>query len=400
MKTVAVIAEFNPFHTGHAHLFREIRARLGADTVIIVIMSGAFVQRGEPALFDKWQRARWAVLGGADAVFELPAVFALSSAAGFARGGAALAAGLGCQYLSCGVESGSAEDFLALARGAASLPPPERRQKNKTAGRSLTDALREAMPEKAVLLEQPNALLAFEYARALLSQPQSPAFLTVPRCGRHDAENLGQAFASASALRRAMTQAPDAAENYIPYIVPENRDSLKDCLACGAYTDYRRYEDFAACQSRLLTPEALRRLPAFTEGLENRWHRVFAEACTYGEALAAIKTKRYAYSRLCRMGAYTLLQPTRALMDESYEKGPQYARLLALNGRGAAFLHGQETFPVISKVRRDAKTLSPLGKAQLALDLRAGDLQSFCCKSATYRQGRQDYYHSPLFLAP
>lgn len=401
METVAVIAEFNPFHTGHAHLLREIRAHLGKETAIAVIMSGAFVQRGEPAIFDKWQRAAWAVRSGADAVVELPAVYALSSAAGFAFGGVSLASHLGCTYLACGVERGTADDFLALARCAAALPKGHPAQQQGTAGQALSAALSEAMPEKASLLREPNALLAFEYAKAITTLSRPLTFLTLPRRGRHDAAELGSVFASASALRRVMTSSPDKSYLYIPYIPPENRVSLNACLERGAFTDYRRYEDFAACQGRLLTPVQLKALPAFTEGLENRWHRVFAEACTYGEALAAIKTKRYAYSRLCRMGAYTLLQPTRTLMDQSYEEGPQYARLLALNGRGAAFLHEKRgTFPVISKVRRDIKRLSPLGRNQLALDFRASDLQSLCFTAESARQGRQDFYHSPLFLAP
>ena len=102
MEAVAIIAEFNPFHTGHAYLIRQVRRLSGTDAAIVVIMSGAFVQRGEPAFFDKWHRAAWAIEGGADAVIELPAVYALSSASGFALGGVTLAARLGCQSLACG----------------------------------------------------------------------------------------------------------------------------------------------------------------------------------------------------------------------------------------------------------------------------------------------------------
>ena len=95
MKSIAIIAEFNPFHTGHAHLISQVRQAAGPDAAIVIIMSGAFVQRGEPAFFDKWHRAVWAIKGGADVVIELPAVYALSSAAGFATGGVTLASRLG-----------------------------------------------------------------------------------------------------------------------------------------------------------------------------------------------------------------------------------------------------------------------------------------------------------------
>lgn len=146
MEAIAVIAEFNPFHTGHAYLLSEIRRQNPPDTAVIVILSGAFVQRGEPALFDKWHRARWAVRSGADAVFELPAVYALSSAEGFASGGIRLAYRLGCASLVCGVEEGTAADFLRLGKTALSLSYDES-TKTATAGRNQTDDLAKALPE-------------------------------------------------------------------------------------------------------------------------------------------------------------------------------------------------------------------------------------------------------------
>lgn len=397
MEAVAIIAEFNPFHTGHAYLIRQVRRLSGTDAAIVVIMSGAFVQRGEPAFFDKWHRAAWAIEGGADAVIELPAVYALSSASGFALGGVTLAARLGCQSLACGVEAGTAEDFLSLARRADTLEIGPETAKKGSAGQARTDALMAAAPDEARLLEQPNALLAFEYAKALLNQDRPLAFCPFPRQGHHGDTELGPAFASATALRQAMRDSGAAACR--PYLPSASLTDVEDQLAQGAFTDDNRYGDFIASQNRLLTPDQLRCLPAFTEGLENRWHRAFMENGSYAQALKAIKTRRYAYSRLCRMGAYTLLQPSRDLMDRSYEAGPQYARLLALNGRGAAFLKGVKgQFPVVTRVRSDAPGLSPLGQEQLKLDLKASDIQSFCFAKEDQRKGHQDYYHSPLFL--
>lgn len=399
MESLAIIAEFNPFHTGHAHLIRQVRQAGGPEAAIVIIMSGAFVQRGEPAFFDKWHRAAWAIDGGADVVIELPAVYALSSAAGFAQGGVTLAARLGCQTIACGVEAGTAADFLSLARRAEGLTACLKAAKKSSAGQQLTDALMTAAPDEARLLQQPNALLAFEYARAILKQERPLAFLPLPRQGRHGDTGLGAAFASASALRQAM-QCSGTAAACRPYLTAASLAGAEGQLAQGAFTDYGRYGDFVASQNRLLTPDQLRSLPAFTEGLENRWHRAFMESGSYDQALRTIKTRRYAYSRLCRMGAYTLLQPSRALMDRSYEAGPQYARLLALNSRGAAFLKGAKgQLPVVTKVRSSAPGLSPLGQEQLKLDLKASDIQSFCFSKEDQRKGHQDYYHSPFFLS-
>ena len=392
MKRIAVIAEFNPFHTGHAWLLSQVRQQAGPQSLIVVIMSGSFVQRGEPALFDKWHRAAWAVEGGADLVFELPAVYSLSSADGFALGGVWLASRLGCSHLACGVERGTADDFYALARAAQDIRPCRGRE---TAGRRQTIALASRIREQtASLLDQPNALLAASYAKAIVQQDLSLQFWPILRQGSHHDPSLAHSFASASALRQDIIQT-GRCQHLHRYLTPQAREDMAALLSQGAYTDYDRYGDFILFQNRLLTPEMLRQLPAFNEGLENRWHRCMQASVTYKEALAAIKTRRYAYSRLCRMGAYTLLSPGRSLMDQSYQLGPQYARLLALSQKVSPYIKEiKKELPVITRITA-ADSLSPLGRKQLALDLRCTDMQYYCFHGTQARVSRQDYYQSP-----
>lgn len=391
MKRIAIIAEFNPFHTGHAWLLSQVRQQAGPRSLIMVIMSGSFVQRGEPALFDKWHRAAWAIQGGADMVFELPSVYSLSSADGFARGGVVLASRLGCTHLACGVEKGTAADFYALARAAQEVRP---RTGRETAGRMQTQAIASQMPETASLLEEPNALLAAAYVKVIVQQGLSLQFWPVRRQGSHDDPSLLQSFASASALRRELLQS-GSSRHLSRYLTPETMEDIDALLSRGACTDYDRYGDFILLQNRLLTPDALRKLPAFNEGLENRWHRCMQESVTYKDALAAIKTRRYAYSRLCRMGACTLLSPSRHLMDQSYEQGPQYARLLALSRNASPYIKEiKKRLPVITRITA-AGSLSALGRGQLALDLRCTDIQHYCFCSTQARLSRQDYYQPP-----
>lgn len=392
MKRIAVIAEFNPFHTGHAWLLSQVRQQAGSQSLIVVIMSGSFVQRGEPALFDKWHRAAWAVESGADLVFELPAVYSLSSADGFALGGVWLASRLGCSHLACGVERGTADDFYALARAAQDIRLCRGRE---TAGRQQTMAVAARIPEQtASLLDQPNALLAASYAKAIVQQDLSLQFWPILRQGSHHDPSLAHSFASASALRQDIIQT-GRCQHLHRYLTPQAREDMAALLSQGAYTDYDRYGDFILFQNRLLTPEMLRQLPAFNEGLENRWHRCMQDSVTYKEALAAIKTRRYAYSRLCRMGAYTLLSPGRSLMDQSYQLGPQYARLLALSQKVSPYIKEiKKELPVITRITA-ADSLSPLGRKQLALDLRCTDMQYYCFHGTQARLSRQDYYQSP-----
>lgn len=392
MKRIAVIAEFNPFHTGHAWLLSQVRQQAGPQSLIVVIMSGSFVQRGEPALFDKWHRAAWAVEGGADLVFELPAVYSLSSADGFALGGVWLASRLGCSHLACGVERGTADDFYALARAAQDIRLCRGRE---TAGRQQTMAVAARIPEQtALLLDQPNALLAASYVKAIVQQDLSLQFWPILRQGSHHDPSLAHSFASASALRQDIIQT-GRCQHLHHYLTPQAREDMAALLSQGAYIDYDRYGDFILLRNRLLTPEMLRQLPAFNEGLENRWHRCMQESVTYKEALAAIKTRRYAYSRLCRMGAYTLLSPGRSLMDQSYQLGPQYARLLALSQKVSPYIKEiKKELPVITRITA-ADSLSPLGRKQLALDLRCTDMQYYCFHGTQARLSRQDYYQSP-----
>ena len=338
MESLAIIAEFNPFHTGHARLIHQVRQAAGPEAAIVIIMSGAFVQRGEPAFFDKWHRAAWAIDGGADVVIELPAVYALSSAAGFAQGGVTLAARLGCQALACGVEGGTAADFLSLARRAEGLTACLKAAKKSSAGQQLTDALMAAAPDEARLLQQPNALLAFEYARAMLKQEQPLAFLPLPRQGRHGDTGLGAAFASASALRRELLQS-GSLRHLRRYLTPEAVEDIDALLSRGAYADYDRYGDFILLQNRLLTPDALCRLPAFNEG-----------------------------------------------------------RLLAPSRNAAPYIKEiKNRLPVITRITA-AGSLSPLGREQLALDLRCTDMQYYCFFSTQARLSRQDYYQPPQIV--
>ena len=171
MKAVGIVAEYNPFHSGHRYQIRKIREIFGAETPIAAVMSGDFVQRGEAASYDKFTRAEAAVRGGVSLVIELPLPWSLSSAESFARGGVGLLGAAGViDALSFGSESG---DLSALEKTAAVLDTPEFAEALK---RELTGgtpfaaararAARALLGESAAVLDTPNDLLAVEYIRA------------------------------------------------------------------------------------------------------------------------------------------------------------------------------------------------------------------------------------------
>lgn len=397
-EAIAIIAEFNPFHQGHAALIEAVRQHHG-NVPIVVLMSGSFVQRGQPALFDKWRRAHWAVVGGADLVIELPSAFALSGAEGFANGGVRLAAALGCSGLACGVEQGQAGDFLDLARSALSQPLREyialARQEGRPYGTALTQALAEALPQKAHLLYAPNSLLALEYAKAILTWAPQLQLETVRRDSRHDGQDCNGSF-----LRRKVGESAPFAE-YGTYIPPALQPDFLQALDDGAYTDYERYHDLILYEGRKQSVEELSRLAAFREGIEHRWHEAIGAAADWTRGCKGVKTRRYPYSRLNRMAAYTVLGITQAAMSTWLREGPQYGRMLALNSRGSQFLHErrkQAACTLITKITKAGGTLTPSAQAMLSLDVLATDIQYLCMHHKEQRLARQDYYRSPLVV--
>lgn len=197
MKVVGIIAEYNPFHRGHEYQIRYVRETLGADYVIVA-MSGDFVQRGAPALMEKYLRAEMALLGGADLVLELPIQVSTASAEGFAAGGVSLLDGLGCVDELCfGSECGDTEILMETARILVAEPPVYRDflQKNLRDGMSFplarSRALTSYVAKSAIsdvssgdghfifpeqmdsILSSPNNILGIEYCKALLRQNSS-----------------------------------------------------------------------------------------------------------------------------------------------------------------------------------------------------------------------------------
>ena len=209
MKIAGIVAEYNPFHKGHAWHVQKTRQVTGCD-YIVACMAGHFTQRGEPTPWSKWARARMALACGVDAVFELPVLFAVRTADAFARGGVAILGGLGCDALSFGSEA-----EIDLLRGMADLRKhepeqlSERVRQNLEAGMSHARARGEAVAEALGVafgdVNRPNAILAAEYIRAIDEQGFDMRPVAVKRVGDYHGGDL-DGFASASAIREALNR--------------------------------------------------------------------------------------------------------------------------------------------------------------------------------------------------
>jgi len=383
MKIAGIIAEYNPFHSGHAYHIQKTREITGCDYVV-VCMSGNFVQRGEAACMDKWKRAEMALKCGADAVFELPALFALRTADAFARGGAAVLDGVGCDYLCFGSETADIE-YLKRAAEIRENEPEALSERVKAAlseGKSHARALGEATAEylgmPADALNAPNATLGVEYIRAirLLDSKMQPVAVE-RRGGYHDEDMKNGGFASASAIRKAL-QAGDteAAKAGVPENVREYISGM----------DMHAPDDILLHTLRGMTPEAIAALPDVNEGLENRVFKCAQTAASVEELVSGIKCKRYTQLRLMRLCAHAMLGLTRDLAER--HPLPEYARLIGMRSDAA---------PLLKEIGRRAKMEVVSDAAKLReneifrLECRATDLRALMCGGAEERKAGQEF---------
>lgn len=348
MKIAGIIAEYNPFHKGHAYHIRRTREITGCDCVV-VCMDGHFTQRGEPACMSKWMRAKMALACGADAVVELPTLYAVRTADVFARGGVAILGGLGADYLSFGSES----DDLNLLERLADLRDNEpeavtaRIRECLDAGMSHAKARGLAAGEylgvDPELLNRPNLILATEYIRAIRAGNYAMQPFAVPRVGGYHDETL-EGFASASAIRAAVSRGEtEAALSCLP----------EEVRAFVAFDRMHPMDDVLMYKLRSMTMEDLAKLPDVREGLESRLYRLCRETGTAAGLLENLKCKRYTHARLSRLLAHALLDMTQNLVDS--HPAPEYARIIAMREDAGPLLKelsSRSTIPVVSNARQ------------------------------------------------
>ena len=327
---VGIVCEYNPFHLGHQKQIDSIREKFGANTGIICAMSGNYVQRGHPAVFDKTIRAEAAIRCGADLVVELPVTTSLSSAEGFAAGGVAVLSRL-CDGLCFGAETADLRQLLGTAEALLSEDFPKLLRRELDTGRSFP-AARQAALEKmglpGAILESPNNILAVEYCKAILRQSSPMQPLPIFREGSYHAKEADFENPSATSLRIRLQNGLEISE-YLPE--PAGR------VFAGAPI-HTLEAGQRAVLSRLRTMEdaEFEALPFGSEGL---WRKLMRESRTQAtlEAIAAaVKSKRYTRSRIDRMILCAFL----GITAQTLEAAIPYVRVLAFNDRGREILSG------------------------------------------------------------
>lgn len=342
MITVGVIAEFNPFHKGHAYLFEQARALTGADRVIVV-MSGDFVQRGAPAVFDKYTRTRMALAGGADAVIELPVIYATASAGEFARAGIRIFDSLGCvDYVCFGSECGD----IATLQSASKILSNESDEFRETLARACKNgmsypaareqAFRSCTDDEELIkaISLPNNILAIEYISALRESGSSMIPVTVKRLGGgYHEERISGALSSATAIRSMMDGAISAdtfAKAYSQF-VPESviADIVNEQKSLLTMTE----NDFSMPLFMKLMEHdsaSLQEYSDVTREMADSCYSHRNQAKSFSDTVAMLKNKSITYTTVSR----ALLHIVLGIKKDDCKRavaGVDYVRLLGFN---------------------------------------------------------------------
>lgn len=318
-RILGVIAEYNPFHLGHAYQLREARDAYQADHVVVV-MSGFFTQRGDAALLSPRDRAEMALRCGADAVFALPAVWAARDAEHFALGGVAILAALGCDAISFGTEHADIGPLMAAARcleqpDAAFTADMQRRLADGVPYPAAVAAAAEAVcPGAGAVLSTPNSTLAVCYLRAMLKLHSPMDVVPVLRCADYHDTTLGDALPSATALRGAILRGDwGSARKAMPEAA---FDVLCRSAASGRLHRPEALDAALLARLRTMTDTEYAALPDVSEGIEHRLHAAAQSCCTRETMLQSAKTRRYPYARLSRLATHALLGLTHSALAD------------------------------------------------------------------------------------
>lgn len=408
MTAVGLITEYNPFHNGHQHHLQESLKISGAE-VAVAVMSGHFLQRGLPALLDKWVRTEMALASGVDLVFELPVVWACNSAPHFAAGAVAiLEACGGVESLCFGSEQGELaplQDCATLLSTSATLIAKETEQALRS-GISYPVARTNAVqgfPGAAELLATPNNILGITYLQALADRGSQIHPLTIPRIGAgyHDCVAQGE-IASASGLRQLHAQGEDLS----PYVPAAARSYLQQALLSGHVLDPALL--FRLLMARLSDePVALAGIYQVEDGIAERLCLHARHVHSFAELVDAVKVRHLTVSRMQRILAYILLNLATDEVEEQLAGGPSYLHLLGATPKGERFLAAtrkKRTLPLLANLSRSSAQLKKFygdespdfrrATTLLRLEIRATRLSTLLLPQWSGADRNRDYYEA------
>ena len=400
MKVTAIISEYNPFHKGHLYHIETAKKETKADFVI-AIMSGNFVQRGTPAIFDKYTRAEAALRSGVDLVLELPAMYATASAEYFALGGVALANTLGIvNYLSFGSEYGQADKFME----AASLllhEPEEMKQPLKEALKeglsypaARAYAIKTSHPELAELLETPNNILGIEYCKALLKLQSSIVPHTIKRQGQdYHSDSTEAGFASATGIRKLLEEQKESSRQLLQaQLPPASYDLLDNYWGTSPLTE----DDLSMLLRYKLITENRAHLTEYfgvNRDLSNRIYKHLNEFESFSSFAELLKTKNITRTAINRALLHILLDIRAEDVQDVTKRGcVDYIRVLGFKKEAAGLLKEFSDLPEIPLI-----TNLSAAPVLCEIDIRADQIYQMC-SSQKYHTPYQNEYQRKMLV--
>lgn len=400
LNALGIIAEYNPFHKGHAYHIARSRELSGADCVIVV-MSGNFVQRGEPAVMDKYIRTRMALSNGADLVIELPVISATASAQYFARGSIGILKELKANYLSFGSEAGEITPFLTAANLLTKNSSEIDRTIHALVKEGISYPLARARAIEQIIhsreltsfFDQPNNILGLEYLLEIEKQHAPMTPLTIKRTGNHYHDTkLSHTYSSASAIRNAL-----AADNEAFWdTIPENTHDFI-CSYFDKYTPVL-WDDFTdIVRFRLLSyadtdithrKTSLSQTADLPDYLLNKLLSRVRDAGSVTQLIEAVKTKDLTYTRISRALLHLILNITESDYQKLKENPCPYIRVLGFNETGQAYLSSVKKEVSCPLIVKPANFKEPLAE-----DIYASDIYNLILSRKSGRRTISDYQH-------
>lgn len=410
MKITGIIAEYNPFHNGHLYQIEQVKKN-GADYVVVV-MSGNFLQRGTPAILDKWTRSRMALSAGADLVIELPTIFATASAQYFARGGVSILDKLGCvDTISFGCESDEIDMIRNLSSYLWKEPDSykEKLQSYLKVGNSFPRARELALSselgtEAAVFASSPNNILALEYSIALLERGSNMNILPIKRegSGYHDNKPEVGSFPSATAIRSILENATNSNSSSLLHAhVPTEILSIID----NSSSNLVWQNDFSLLlKYKLLSngKASLSKYADVSEDLSDKIHKNLRYYCDYTQFCELLKSKELTYSRINRALTHILLDITQDMYEDVKENDyATYARILGFRKKSKEVLSEigkNTTIPLISKLANASDTLNDNALSYLGLDIFCSDIYESVIAGKLSIESQNEYQRQLIII--
>lgn len=415
MNVVGIVSEYNPFHNGHLYQLDTIKKSLRPDA-IITVMSGNFVQRGEPAVFDKWARTEMALAQGIDLVIELPVCFSTATAEIFAESAIRLLQS--CKIvniLSFGVEDCDTKKLVQIGETLSAEPKLFKQFINEylKSGLSFPTAREKALikyvlaenvnidiDSVSVLLKKPNYILAIEYIKAINKLGADFSIFPVARKGSdYNNRSLAGKYSSASAIREALSKETAFSTSEIAESLPVSTvEIIEREIKSGRFPVFLRdFEDIIFYNLRRMAAKELKNYFDVEEGLENRIKKAAKVCGNLKQLILQIRSKRYPLTRIQRILIHSMLDIPQNMVSK---RSPEYLRILGFTSKGALLLKdikAKAALPVIIRAS-EYKKLNPLARAMFEKDMLATDIYVLSHENTSSRKAASDFSRKVIYF--